>query len=570
MFRGISLANKCLLLFGGAVAAIVVAALMFPFFRMNSLVDEGQLDNSRQMVDHWEQAERQIKAAIIALGGTNVISSRPPQPERYVFGDADPKPGTEGYAGVPATRIGLEDAQKFAEKDRFVARALESLQKDPKRSDFQQARWQGTKREYRYAKAVRADVDGQQQVIGLVLLDRTTGEPLRLLLINTAYLFSAGLFVSAFAVLVFYLITHHLILGPVRTLKETAESVRQGDLKIRSEISTGDEFEELAETFNHMLGDLEGQQAQLRAINSAMNLKLDEITASNSALYEAAKLKGDFLANVSHELRTPLNSIIGFADLLLEIARTELAAGDDSTRLAKRVRFLENILNAARDLLEMINGLLEMAKIEAGKYELRIEKVNVHDTCEALAGLIFPLASTKGIKVNLEIAGDLPLIETDAKKFRQIVFNFLSNAVKFSPTAEEAGGSGAKAVVTLRAERLVAGRPGEQSSADSDRVRISVIDNGPGIAIEDQGKIFEKFSQLSRGHTKEHAGTGLGLTICKELAGVLQGELQLVSDLGRGAMFSLMVPVALDTNRLRETEAEAKFRGALKRATAVG
>jgi signal transduction histidine kinase len=235
--------------------------------------------------------------------------------------------------------------------------------------------------------------------------------------------------------------------------------------------------------------------------------------------------------------------------------------------LAKRVRFLENILNAARDLLEMINGLLEMAKIEAGKYELRIEKVNVHDTCEALAGLIFPLASTKGIKLNLEIASDLPLIETDAKKFRQIVFNFLSNAVKFSPTAEEAG---TKAVVTLRAERLVAGRPGEQSSADADRVRISVIDNGPGIAIEDQGKIFEKFSQLSRGHTKEHAGTGLGLTICKELAGVLQGELQLVSDLGRGAMFSLMVPVALDTNRLRETEAEAKFRGALKRATAVG
>jgi signal transduction histidine kinase len=520
------------------------------------------------MVDHWEQAERQIKAAVIALGGTSVITSRLPQPQRYVFGDADPKPGTEGYAGVPAVRVGLDDAGKLAEKDKFVARALEALQKDPGRMDFQQARWRGTQKEYRYAKAVRVQTEGKPELIGLVLLDRTTGEPLRLLLINTAYLFSAGLFVSAFAVLVFYLITHHLILSPVRTLKETAESVRQGDLKIRSEISTGDEFEELAETFNHMLGDLEGQQAQLRAINAAMNLKLDEITASNSALYEAAKLKGDFLANVSHELRTPLNSIIGFADLLLEIARTELAAGDDSTRLAKRVRFLENILNAARDLLEMINGLLEMAKIEAGKYELRIEKVNVHDTCEALAGLIFPLASTKGIKLNLEIAGDLPLIETDAKKFRQIVFNFLSNAVKFSPTAEEAG---TKALVTLRAEKIVTTRPGEEpSAAESDRVRISVIDNGPGIAMEDQGKIFEKFSQLSRGHTREHAGTGLGLTICKELAGVLQGELQLVSDLGRGAMFSLMVPVALDTNRLRETEAEAKFRGALKRATAVG
>lgn len=563
MFRGISLANKCLLLFGGAVAAIVLAALVFPFFRMNSLVDEGQLELSRQMVDHWEQAERQIKAASFGLFDPSVLTTRPRQPLRFVAKDEYPKPGTEGYAGVPAKRIGLSEASAIAANDRFVARAIAALDSDPARQDFQQARWAGTMREYRYAKAVRADFEGTQKLIGLVLLDRSSHEPIRLLLINTAYLFSAGLFVSAFAVLMFYLITHHLILQPVRTLKTTAERVREGDLTIRSEITTGDEFEELADTFNLMLHDLENRQVELRALNAAMNLKVDELTQSNSALYEAAKLKGDFLANVSHELRTPLNAIIGFADLLIEVAQAELAAGDDSTRLSKRLRFLENIHNAARDLLEMINGLLEMAKIEAGRYELRIEKMNLQTTCEALAGLIFPLASQKDVKVNLEIAPDLPLVETDVKKFRQVIFNFLSNAVKFTPGAGSPGGH--KGEITLRAERLTGAQP-DAASSPADRVRVSVIDNGPGIAPEDQARIFDKFQQLSGGHAREHPGTGLGLAICKELAGVLQGEIQIVSDVGRGSMFSLILPMHLDPGRLKETEAEAKFRGALRRA----
>lgn len=575
VFRGISLANKCLLLFGGAIAVIVLAALMFPFFRMGSLVDEGQLELSRQMVDHWEQAERQIKAASIGFLSPDVISSRPRQPPRYIANDEKPRPGTEGYAGVPAIRIGFDDTNRLAEKDRFVAKALKALREDPARTDFQQARWIGTQREYRYAKAVRADFDGEIKLIGLVLLDRTSHEPIRLLLINTAYLFSAGLFVSAFAVLMFYLITHHLILQPVRTLKVTAERVREGDLTIRSEITTGDEFEELADTFNLMLHDLEGRQVELRALNAAMNIKVDELTQANSALFEAAKLKGDFLANVSHELRTPLNAIIGFADLLIEIARAELAAGDDSTRLAKRIRFLENIHNAARDLLEMINGLLEMAKIEAGRYELNIEKINLQTTCEALAGLIFPLASQKDIKVNIEIAPDLPLIETDVKKLRQVIFNFLSNAVKFTSAAHSPGAGNARGEISIRAERLVGAGTGADRTAngsageDSDRIRVSVIDNGPGIAPEDQARIFEKFQQLSQGHAREHSGTGLGLAICRELAGVLQGEIQVVSDVGRGSMFSLILPLRPDPGRMKETEAEARFRGALRRATAT-
>lgn len=255
------------------------------------------------------------------------------------------------------------------------------------------------------------------------------------------------------------------------------------------------------------------------------------------------KARAAFLANVSHELRTPLNSIIGFGELLHEIAQAEADAGDDSTRLAKRKRYIENILRSGRTLLEMITSLLEMARLEAGKIELRPERLNLADACEGLIGLMYPVAERKGIRLRLEAEPDLPLVVTDPKKFQQIVFNFLSNAVKFT----ESGGRPGEAEVVVRVERLVArGGPGGPGGAGEERVRVSVIDNGPGIAPEDQGRIFEKFAQLNGGLTREHAGTGLGLAISKDLAAVLQGEIQLVSEPGRGSMFSLILPLALD------------------------
>jgi len=323
-----------------------------------------------------------------------------------------------------------------------------------------------------------------------------------------------------------------------------------------------------------MLTDLEDRQVQLRAINAAMDLKMNELAEANVALYETARLKGEFLANVSHELRTPLNSIIGFGELLLDIAHAEQAAGDDSTRLAKRIRYVDNIVNAARNLLEMINSLLEMAKIEAGKIELRVERISVRDLCEGMLGLIYPQANKKGLTLKLEIADDLPLIESDGNKLRQIVFNFLSNAVKFTPPAPS--DQPEKGQVTLRAERLMGagsgvgnGLAGVGASADSDAmVRISVIDTGPGIPQEEQGRIFEKFHQLDQGHTREHPGTGLGLAICKDLASLLQGELQVVSEIGRGSMFSVILPTKMNASGSAEATLETKFRSTLHGARA--
>jgi signal transduction histidine kinase len=176
------------------------------------------------------------------------------------------------------------------------------------------------------------------------------------------------------------------------------------------------------------------------------------------------------------------------------------------------------------------------------------------------------------------------MLETDGKKLQQVVFNLLSNAVKFTsdkwnaPGGAGAGTNGAwtgggggqgvstpavtgSARVTLRAERLI-GRATEGPGA-TERVRISVLDTGPGIAPEDRSRIFEKFQQADSGHTRRHAGTGLGLAICKELTGILQGEIQLDSEVGRGSMFSVILPEKIDADRAEEMRLEMAFRGKL-------
>lgn len=546
MRRGISLANKCLLLFGGAIVLIVLAASSAPWLRMNALVDEGQLELSRQMVFTWDRLDREER-------------------EAGVVGETDPAQSVE-RGGVLARRLSTAQGAELGKTDSFVAKALAAFTADPKAIDTERSRWIGTTREYRYARAVRTALAEGSRLEGMVLLERRSIQASRLLLVNTIYLLSAGSLVLGLAVLVFYLVTHKLILSPVRALKETAESVRSGNLESRSEIQTGDEFQELAETFNTMLVDLQGGQEKLRSINAALDLKVNELAETNVALYDAAKLKGEFLANVSHELRTPLNSIVGFAELLADIAKAEAAAKSGAGEeipppLAKRLRYADNIVAASRNLLEMINSLLEMARIEAGKVEMHPEKVVLRDVCEGLIGLAYPLAERRGITLKLEVGDDLPVVTTDPKKFQQVIFNFLSNAVKFTEPTEK---SGRAALVTLRAERLVGGE------GDRERVRVSVIDTGPGIPPEDQQRIFEKFRQLDGTHTRGHTGTGLGLAIARELAGILQGEIQLVSDSGRGSMFSLILPLEYDASRVAESTLEARFRSVLAGRRAWG
>jgi len=191
-------------------------------------------------------------------------------------------------------------------------------------------------------------------------------------------------------------------------------------------------------------------------------------------------------------------------------------------------------------LLDMIESLLEMAKLEAGRVELHIEPISVEQTCRGLVGLLEGIATGKGIVIRLELDKRVPIIETDPKKFQQIVFNLLSNAVKFTDPAARAAQNkdNQPGLIIVRTELL------SGLDATPERVRVSVLDNGPGIAPQDQARVFQKFQQLEGGHTKRYQGTGLGLAICKELSALLGGDIQLVSEVGRGSMFSLIVPVS--------------------------
>jgi len=481
----------------------------------------------------------------------------------YATWAASESPGgkTKEFAAGGATIRPLTRNQIDAQmnEDRFLANAMRKFDRSTTRVEFFDADWSGWNRIYRYARATR---DANAQITNVVVLEHRADGAGWLLVVNLLYVLAAGSVVLAVALVVYATIINRLILGPVEALQKTAELVRDGDLDTRSQIETGDEFEELSETINLMLAGLSRQRDQLRDANKAMDIKLTELSQANTALFESARLKGEFLASVSHELRTPLNAIIGFAELLLEIARKEVAINAecdgepiyDPKELSKRERYLVNIVSAGRTLLEMIESLLEMAKIEAGRVELNITPMNLAENCQALVGLIHPLARKKGITVKLDIAPDLPIIETDPKKFHQIIFNLLSNAVKFTGNGTQDG----PGEIILRAELI------HDDNTGTDQIRISVIDNGEGIATGDQKRIFDKFQQVDSSHTRSHTGTGLGLAIVLELTRLLQGEIQVVSELGTGSMFSVMIPTTINEVTFEEAKLEAKFRGSLR------
>ncbi|MBL0927299.1 MAG: HAMP domain-containing histidine kinase [Phycisphaerales bacterium] len=536
MRSGLSLANKCQLLFGAAIVVIIAAALVVPWFRLGSVADHTQLETSRQLARLWGVS-----------------------PPAELAGEGDFEPGATPMRARYFTPERWRDAAFDGKGEDFERAARKALETE---TEVFEALWadRGV-RVYRYAAIVKpspaaanpatepgaggdagADAAARPPAGGVLVIERGQPTASSVLFLDRVFLFGAGALAGLLAIALFHVLTKRIILSPVRSLRDTAELVRAGNLNTRSAIRTGDEFQDLSDAFNSMLGVLADQQSQLRGINRSLDLKINELHERNVALHEAARLKGEFLANISHELRTPLNSIIGFAEILQDILRAEDHPPDDP-HAAKRRRYLENIVSAGRNLLEMINELLMMARIEAGNVEIHVGPMNVAETCEGLLALIRPLADRKRLSLRLELQGsgrggftadprlaEMPVIETDAKKLQQVVFNFLSNAVKFTPEEGE---------VTLRAERLLAGD-------GSTRVRISVLDTGPGIPRDQHAIIFEKFTQLESGHTRKHDGTGLGLAIAKEFAEMLGGEILLESEPGAGSMFSVVVPVKIE------------------------
>ncbi|MCS6852223.1 MAG: HAMP domain-containing histidine kinase [Gemmataceae bacterium] len=338
---------------------------------------------------------------------------------------------------------------------------------------------------------------------------------------NRAWLLSTALVTALLIMAGSYLIVRYVIVKPVKHLKEVSDAISAGELNVRSEIQTGDEFEDLSHAFNRMLRNLVDMSDRLRKVNADLDRKVDELAQANLALYESNRLKSHFLATVSHELRTPLNSILGFSDVLL--------SSDHLTD--KQRRWLQNIKTSGDRLLALVNDILDLAKIEAGKMEVRLEEFSIHDVIEGLLNMFRPLAEKKNIDLRGQVDPKVPLLRQDAGKLQQILSNLLSNAIKFTPE----GGR-----VLLKAE------------ADSGQLILTVSDTGVGIAPQEQELVFEKFRQAGNPLTREQGGTGLGLSIVRELTKLLGGQVTLRSDLGRGTTFTVRLPLTLSAERRLE------------------
>jgi signal transduction histidine kinase len=334
---------------------------------------------------------------------------------------------------------------------------------------------------------------------------------------SRAILLATAIVTVFLAVITLYLVVRYVVVKPLNHLRYVSDEISRGNTTLRADIQTNDEFEDLAASFNRMLRHLIDTQEELRKVNVDLDGKLDQLAQANMQLHEMNRLKNDFLANMSHELRTPLNSIIGFSDVLKGIA----------TLSDKQQRYVDNIGKSGRVLLEMINDILDLAKMESGKMDVRLTEFSIESVVHAQCDLVRALSEEKNIDLVVQVESGLPPLWQDQGKVQQILTNLLSNAIKFTPE----GGR-----IRVLAQR------------DSDgMLQLTVEDTGVGIAEEDRQIIFEKFRQGTSvlGNdtlTREFSGTGLGLSIVKELCRLLGGEIRFESELGKGSTFTAQLP----------------------------
>ncbi len=262
--------------------------------------------------------------------------------------------------------------------------------------------------------------------------------------------------------------------------------------------------------------------AELRRLAAELDRRGRELSEANLRAQEANRAKSQFLANMSHELRTPLNSIIGFSEILSAKLETQIEP--------RFTKFLLNILGSGRHLLGLINDILDLSKIEAGKMEMHLERISLGDLMRGVESIMHGVAAKRGIEIALELEADLPPVVADAPRLKQILYNLVSNAVKFSPEGRP---------VTVRVRRSTTGAV----PLGVESVVLEVQDHGHGIRREDQKMIFEEFRQVDGETTRNMGGTGLGLALVKRFVEMHGGLIEVESEPGQGSLFRVILPV---------------------------
>jgi signal transduction histidine kinase/DNA-binding response OmpR family regulator len=275
------------------------------------------------------------------------------------------------------------------------------------------------------------------------------------------------------------------------------------------------------EMIRHLRLDEARRVEELTRLTTALDVRNREIAEASLRIREADRLKSQFLANMSHELRTPLNSIIGFSDVLL--ARLPEGFPD------KQRRFLENINASGQHLLSIINDLLDLSKIEAGKMELQPEPLSVVPMVEGVCTIVRGTAKSRNIAFEITCPEDLPPLEADPVKLKQVLFNLISNAVKFSDDGS---------TVWILARHL----PRGESPLGRAAIQIAVVDQGAGIDPRNHRLIFDEFRQVDQSPTRAHGGTGLGLALVRRLVELHRGSITVDSAPGKGSTFTVTLP----------------------------
>jgi signal transduction histidine kinase len=240
-----------------------------------------------------------------------------------------------------------------------------------------------------------------------------------------------------------------------------------------------------------------------------------ELSVANAELAQAARLKDEFLANTSHELRTPLNTILGLSEVLQEQIYGPLNE--------KQLQTVHNVAQSGHHLLDLINAILDLSKIKAGKLKLYVTPVSVEITCRAVLRLIAGAVQDKGLKVSLTLDNTATVLQADEQRLRQILLSLLSNAVKFTP---EGGAIGLDVV----------------GDARQNLVHFSVWDTGIGIPQRDMARLFRPFEQLDGGLSRRYAGAGLGLALVSCLTEMHDGRVSVESEMGQGSRFTISLP----------------------------
>jgi signal transduction histidine kinase len=346
----------------------------------------------------------------------------------------------------------------------------------------------------------------------VVFVERSAAEvyrPLYASIRRTATLLLVGLGMALLA----SLLVARRILKPLQTLRHGVQRIGRGSLAFRLQVKTGDELETLADEFNRMSERL---QEAYTGLEQKVAERTQELVALNQQLEQANRLKSQFLANVSHELRTPMNAIIGFTRLVTRKTEGQIPSVQHAN--------LQKVLISAEHLLGLINGLLDLSKIEAGRMEVVRVRFDLRELVQATAASIEPMLKPDRVRLVAEIDPDLPALHTDREKLKQILLNLLSNAAKFTD----------EGVI-----KVTAGRTG-------DRLTLAVADTGIGMPREALDYIFEEFRQVDMSSTRKHGGTGLGLAIVRRLTRLLGGDVTVESEFGRGSTFTVTLPLTAE------------------------